>query len=518
MKMNQLCRWSVTLALFAFAATPLLPPASLAEEALAEETDTRVSGETVAGPGASLVRVNVTAQAYNLYQPWEKGQTATRSGLGVLLQDGQVLVTAQLVSDATYVELELPRSGAKATAEVSVVDYEANLALVRLSRREDETRFLTDFRPAPIDSSATPGDTLDVWQVRDNGTPVSTACQLIEVNTSSYFLNASLFLTFEIKGSLQYHQGSFVLPVFRGERLAGLLLSYEAEEQISEIIPSPIIEHFLQDMRDGHYQGFPTLGLAFARTTDEQLRDYLKLEKDGGGVYVSTVVPDSTAERAGLQVGDVLLSIDGHEIDARGNYDHPLYGKLNFSHLVRGAGYVGHEIEMRVWREGEALELTGELSRKEASDYLIDPYLFDQGPKYVIQGGLVFQELTEPYLRIFGDQWEQRAPIKLIWALAHPDEYEEKGREKLVFLSRVIRTPVTLGYEALGHLIVDKVNGKKINNLAELSEAFKSPESGLHRIELAEAPNEIFLEARTTALVNERIQEAFRIPALERLE
>ncbi len=475
-----------------------------------------IAAATPANVGKALIRVNVTAQSFNYYQPWEKGKPATRRGLGVILEGNQVLVTAQMVSDATYVELEKPESGDKATGEVTLTDYEANLALIRL--KDDQSGFLDGSQPLELDTSPQVGDTLDVWQVKDNGLPTSTSCPLIEVSVENYFLEGTPFLAYEIKGSLRYHSGSYMLPVLHGEKLAGLLINYDSGEQVSRVLAAPIIEHFLDDLQDGDYAGFPTLGLAFAQATDAQLRKFLKLGDETEGVYITSVVPDSTADQCGLEVGDVLLEIGGHPLDSRGNYDHPDYGKLNFSHIVRGDCQVGQEVPLAVFREGERRELTAQMARKSPREYLIDPYLFDQGPRFHIAGGLVFQELTKPYLQIFGKQWRQRAPMKLVWALENAEDYEEEGREKLVFLSRVIRTPVTLGYESISHVIVDRVNGKKIRHLGDLAEAFQQVDGPFHRIEIGEAPHELVLDVAMTQAIDERLQDAFRMPELSRLD
>ncbi len=47
---------------------------------------------------------------------------------------GRVLVTADLVANQNYVELERAESGEKTAANVVVVDYEANLALLEPDR------------------------------------------------------------------------------------------------------------------------------------------------------------------------------------------------------------------------------------------------------------------------------------------------------------------------------------------------------------------------------------------------
>ena len=92
----------------------------------------------------SVIRVNTTMQTFNLIQPWEKGAASTRLGLGAVLPNNKVLVTAQMVTDATYIELEKPDSSEKTTAKVLTVDYEANLALLEPSNDKD---FLSDREP-----------------------------------------------------------------------------------------------------------------------------------------------------------------------------------------------------------------------------------------------------------------------------------------------------------------------------------------------------------------------------------
>ena len=69
-------------------------------------------------PSSSLLRVNVSNQGYDFRLPWQRSKPAGKRGLGALLEENRVLVTAELVADATYIDLELPASGRKLTAEV----------------------------------------------------------------------------------------------------------------------------------------------------------------------------------------------------------------------------------------------------------------------------------------------------------------------------------------------------------------------------------------------------------------
>lgn len=462
----------------------------------------------------SLVRVNATRQAYNLLRPWEKLAPDARRGLGSILEGNKILVTAEIVANATYIEIEMPVSGEKATAEVLAVDYEANLALLQPAAGHEE--FLKDLKPLELETAVRPGDKLDVWQIESNGTPVSTTMKITKAETGGYFLDGYFFLRYEAVGSLQYRGGSFTLPVVKGDKIAGLLLSYSSKSQTSNILPSSIIAHFLKDQADGKYDGFPSLGLSFSNTLDDQFRAYLNLGSEDGGIYVSEVESDSAAAAGGIKEGDVLLAVNGQNIDSRGNYDDPVFGKLAMSHLVRGEPFVGDKIVFQVLRDGKKLDLDITLDRRDPKDYFIDPYMFDKGPKFVILGGLIFTELSVPYLQLYGEKWQSRAPIKFLQALSEPEEFQKAGCEKLIVLSRVLPTPATLGYDEINSLIVTKVNGMPINKISDIVEAAAHPENGIHRIEFDEFPKLIFLDARITAAIDQQLEQ--RLGYIKRLD
>jgi len=179
----------------------------------------------------SVVRVHATNQGYNFVRPWEKLEASRRSGLGPLLDGGHVLVTAELVVDNTYIELELPDTGEKTPARIVGVDYEANLALLEPIDQAKKAEFFARMKPLALDLDVVPGDRLEVWQLEDNGMPASTDGNVIQVGVGRYFVDGSFFLTYVLRGSLQYRTSSFTLPVIENGKLAGLSLSYDSKEQ-----------------------------------------------------------------------------------------------------------------------------------------------------------------------------------------------------------------------------------------------------------------------------------------------
>jgi len=467
-------------------------------------------------PEKSIVRVNATLQDYSFLRPWEKGAPTPRRGLGAVLEGNRVLITAEMCVNSSYLELEHPSSGARVTARIKGIDYEANLAV--LEPADSGSKVFEGLAPLQLDDSVVAGDKVNVWQVEDNGDGVSTDVDVLRVDVGRYFIPGSIFLLYQVKGSLQARTNSFTLPVVKNGRLVGMLLSYSSKEQTASVLPVPVISAFLADLADGEYEGFPNLGISFAQTLDETLREYAGISGREGGIFVREIGKGSSADKAGLKEGDVILSIAGRPIDARGNYNHPKYGKLSFSHLVRGGAKVGERIRLELIRDGEPLSVEVALSRKRPGDFLVDPYMFDRGPKYLIFGGLIFQELTLPYLESWGEDWTNRAPFNLVYANADPHPFEEEGREKLVFLSNVLKSPSTLGYEGISSVVVAEVNGVFIKNIKDLASAFaKIPANGVHTVEFEDYPKVIYLDDRVSKLVNQQLLQ-YGIGELERLE
>ena len=121
-------------------------------------------------------------------------------------------------------------------------------------------------------------------------------------------------------------------------------------------------------------------------------------------------------------------------------------------------------------------------------------------------------------MKSWGGKWNTQAPFKLVHANSSPKKYEDEGRTKLVFLSNVLKTPATLGYENLGGVILTEVNGKEIKNINDLSKAFAAaPEKGIHRIEFEGYPKVIFVDDNVSKQINLQLIQ-YGITELERLK
>lgn len=482
------------------------PPPATVETVPAEPA--QLSAVPVPAPDIkhSVVRINSTMQSWSAGQPWEKDSPRQRRALAVIVGPQRVLTTSELVADATYLELETPDGDHFAQAKVISVDYEANLAVLGPASEAEGNEFFAGSVPLEIASPPAIGDALDIVQVEENGQPLQTQGALQSIDITSNFLPGHGFLTYMVKASMQSAASSFSLPVLREGKLAGVLSSYNSKDQICDVVSTDIVARFVKDSAAGRYTGFPSLGIATTRTEDLSFRQWLQLAGDQGGLYIRGVRKGGSAEAAGVQKGDVLLAVDQHPIDRRGYYQHPRYGSLLWGHLIRGERATGDTVTLSVLRAGKAMDIQAKLQREEESDKLVPGYTFGQAPNFLVKGGFVFQELTVPLLEAFGENWESRAPLPFLDALANPEKYEGKV-DRIVFLSGSIPTPATVGYESLRNLIVSKVNGKEIKNMKGLIDAFATPTDGLHSIEFDDQDFSIYLDDKVATEVDAQLKQ-----------
>jgi hypothetical protein len=209
---------------------------------------------------------------------------------------------------------------------------------------------------------------------------------------------------------------------------------------------------------------------------------------------------------------DVILQIDGFDIDAEGNYRDPQYKKLSLENLSSRGKWAGMDCKLKIWRDGKEQDIVYKLPKADYTDELVPTQLFDQDPEYVLAGGFVFVPLSEPYLRSWGSTWRQHSPFRLFY---YNMDKVTPERPQRVVLSQVLPNPANIGYEGLRYMVIDEINGMKIRRISDIMTALKSPVGGfdVFKFESGEAVQRVVLDASELDRVNQEIMARYHIPA-----
>jgi hypothetical protein len=294
-------------------------------------------------------------------------------------------------------------------------------------------------------------------------------------------------------------------------------MSYNVEKQYAKIIPASIIMHFLGAIREGGYLGFARYPFWCATLIDPVCSKYLRLPAGVEGAYVRYVIPGSGADGV-LQVGDVITSLDGHDIDSNADYLHPEWGKLPLKDITGRYHYPGDTIKVEVFRDGrkELKEIT--LDRQDTSKYLVPPPIYDKQPKYIIVGGVIIQELTTDYLEAWGNDWKNKANKKFLYYYKYEDRNQSPDRKSIVVLNKVLPDDINVGYQTMADLVLSEVNGRHISKIEDVAEALKFPERGFHRLKFEEYGVEIILDKDKLPEADRRIAARYDISELQNID
>lgn len=457
-----------------------------------------------------VVALAVTTQGWDARRPWAKLQPTPLIASAVVVEGPYLLTRAQMVADATLIEVEKRGNADLVAASVVHVDPEVDLALLRV----DEPGFFDDLEPAAIaDGAPVAGSVESVrWEKRQLEVSSSRVSR-IEVRASRYGSLDHAFLL--LRSDLE--SGGWSEPIFRKGKLIGLTTSQQ--QQYAAAIPAEILAAYVHAARTPEsYTGFASLGIVWQNNRDEALATYLRLPGPPRGVLIRDVRPASSADGV-LQPRDILLELDEHPIDAIGNYEHPRYGRLNLAHLPVDGHRPGDVLDAHVWRDGREIEVQLPLRRYEAEARRIPWRRENLAPAYLVAGGLVFRELDGDYLRAWGPNWSGLAPGELVFRYHLDAHSQTRPGERIVILSQVLADAYNIGYHDVGELVVQSVNGREIRSIPELAEAFQHPVDGFHTVVFAPngARSELVLDAAEFEEASLRIAHAYGVPALARL-
>lgn len=298
--------------------------------------------------GMRVTRQRVPEAFRHFFGPQEQLREQPFQGLGsgviINAQEGYVVTNHHVVDSANDITVTL-NDGRTFTATILGADPDSDIALLKLNEPNN-------LKELPLANS-------DALRVGDFAVAIGNPFGLGQTVTSGIVsaLGRSGFGVDRLENFIQTdaainrgNSGGALVDL--NGRLIGIntaILGSTGNIGIGFAIPSNMMKSLVDQILEFGEVRRGILGVR-GRDLDQQLADALDINRTQGA-WVSEVIQDSAAQQAGIQAGDVIISINGTLIHSMAE----LAAKV-------GAAGAGREINLGVIREGREISLAVKLS------------------------------------------------------------------------------------------------------------------------------------------------------------
>ena len=457
----------------------------------------------------SVVKIHVTIQRENYVMPWQGGEPGGATGSGFIVSKKRILTNAHVVSDAKFIEVQKFDNSRRFKAQVAFIGHDCDLAVLTV----DDPDFFTGTHPIKF-ANALPSlsDEVIVLGYPMGGDRLSVTRGVVSRIDYSPYAHSEVDQHLVLQVDAAINPGNSGGPVLFKGKVVGLAFQGMAmADNIGYAIPLPVLNHFLEDIADGTYNGYPELGVSFTTTRNIALRRDLNLPGDKGGIVVDFVDPFGSA-KGYLRDRDVLLSIDSHSIadDATINLDG---NAVLFAELLERKQF-GDSVTLTVWRTNTEIEVKIPLTNPQ--DPFVYRNIYDTRPDYYITGGLVFAPLTRKYLRA---QRKNQGSMNY-QQLFYYSQYAKvdglySNRDEFVVLIGRLPHPVNTYSDSFINGIVTEVNGIAIRNLRDVKKAVEVQKEGFHVFHFAGVNDTLIMDAGNARRSDHEISLQYGISSIE---
>ena len=334
----------------------------------------------------SVVKIDV----WEVSQKHGGSKTNRGFGSGVIIsRDGMILTNAHVVNCyATKIMVTLPNLE-RVKAEFVGWDHWTDLAVIRLNADELKRKKL-DFATAELGDSSKlkAGDV--VYAV---GTPhgfVRTVTRGIVSNTNRFFEGTILNSGYEtgtfntwIQTDAAINPGNSGGPLAKpnGEVVGVNTRAYANSNNLGFAVPSNVAKAVISEIIKNGSVARGYVGITFAPLQD--MEEFFDIDMNKG-VLVQNVDALSPAAVAGILPGDIILKINGKNIDGR--FPEQLPGIMNMIGNVREGENVGVEI-LRDGKKYEKNLVSEKLESRVGKEYTLEKW------------GVGMREITKAYAR-----------------------------------------------------------------------------------------------------------------------
>ena len=442
----------------------------------------------------ALVKVYTSHQLFDYLSPWQYGQSANSTATGFIIDGERIITNAHAVLNSKFLQVRKEGDSKKYKAVVKFTSEEYDLALVEI---EDKS-FFNGTVPLKLGTLPEIQEKLTVYGYPLGGDKLSTTQGIVSrMEHNTYTLTNRKFLIGQTDAAI--NSGNSGGPVVSKGKVVGVAFAgLNSADNIGYFIPVNILNNFLEDIKDGKYDGPPLLGVEWLELESPSHRRMLGIEDKTGGILIKKVFKNSPFEGV-LQKNDVLMKLDNYPIEYDGTIEFRKNEKTDFSYVNQQKKY-GDNLSYEIIRDKKIKTGQVKLNKKDIEYTVVTDVTIETPPSYMVYGGLLFEPLTSNYM------------AGVVEKLGSVYDREElyKDYKELVVLVRVLPFDVNLGYTDAVNQIIVKVNGEKYKDFKDFAQKVKNVKSGFIIFE-NDNGDEIVLDVKEVEEQREELMQNYNI-------
>jgi S1-C subfamily serine protease len=401
---------------------------------------------------ASIVKIYTAAKVPNYGVPWNSNIKRSH-GSGTIIVGNRILTNAHVVANETFIEVKRYGDTKRYEANVEYISHQVDLALLRV---KDES-FFKGAKSLSLGGLPKIQQSITVYGFPMGGNALSVSTGVVSrIEHTRYAHSQETFLAIQIDAAI--NPGNSGGPAISDGKIVGVVMQQIKKSQnIGYLVPPGVVEHFLKDVEDGVCDGFANLGIGTQKMESETLREVYKMDKEKSGVMVLDISEKSSLYNI-LERGDILLSIDGHNIENDGTVEFMSEQFTSYVYYV-DKKQLGENIQLSVLRDGKLVEMVVKLTSIADNELLVKTLEHDVMPRYFIYGGYVFTPLTRNLL------FTSRSTLLQLRRAS--GEWATEKRDEVVVLLKVLADKTNRGDHAFSMWMIDKVNSQPFKNFKE---------------------------------------------------
>ena len=448
----------------------------------------------------SLARITTTSQDPNYREPWAAGSISGGVGTGFVIDGERILTNAHVVSNARFLQVEKEDDPRKYTAKVEFIGHDCDLAVLKVN----EPGFFTNTVPLQLGGIPEIESTVAAYGYPVGGERLSVTEGIVSRIDFQTYTHSLVDAHLAIQISAAINPGNSGGPVLQHGKVVGVAFqgySGDVAQNVGYMIPVPVIERFLKDISDGHYDKYMDLSIATFPLQNGAMRRALGLADDDRGVMVSKVSAGGCSDGI-LKNGDVLMNIDGHPIASDG-FTVLDGARVQMAEVVERK-FKGDDVKLHILRARQEMDVTVKLDA--AWPYLMQANIYDVSPRYIVYGGLLFQPLSRNFLEAYEID-DQR--VRYYYDFFLEDELYKEHPEVIV-VSAILPDPTNTYLSDFKNGIVDEINGEKVKTLDDLANGLRK-ESDQYVIKLIGEGRPLVISRAAAEAARERIDQRYNV-------